>query len=34
MTLFHRAQPGEEGFQRVLDKYFDGAADVATEALL
>jgi uncharacterized protein (DUF1810 family) len=34
MTLFHRAQSGEAVFQRVLDKYFDGAADVATEALL
>jgi uncharacterized protein (DUF1810 family) len=34
MTLFLQAQPGEAVFQRVLDKYFEGAVDVATEALL
>ena len=34
MTLFQQAQPGEAVFQRVLDKYFDGIADVATEGLL
>jgi uncharacterized protein (DUF1810 family) len=34
MTLFRRAQSGETVFQRVLDKYFDGAADEATEALM
>jgi uncharacterized protein (DUF1810 family) len=34
MTLFARAQSGETVFQRVLDRYFDGAADEATEPLL
>jgi uncharacterized protein (DUF1810 family) len=31
MTLFLRAEPGEKGFRQVLDKYFGGAADPATE---
>lgn len=34
MTLFARAAPGEPLFQQVLDRYFDGAADEATERLL
>jgi uncharacterized protein (DUF1810 family) len=34
MTLFQRAQPAEAVFQCVLDKYFDGVADVSTESLL
>ncbi|HZU39571.1 MAG TPA: DUF1810 domain-containing protein [Solirubrobacteraceae bacterium] len=34
MTLFARADPGEPAFQRVLDRYFDGEADPATERLL
>lgn len=31
MTLFARAGPGEPVFQRVLDRYFDGAPDSATD---
>ena len=31
MTLFLRAAPDESVFQRVLDKYFGGAADAATD---
>ena len=34
MTLFHRAAPDEPVFREVLDRYFDGAADPMTEALL
>lgn len=34
MTLFHRAAPPESVFERVLDRYFDGVADPATDALL
>jgi uncharacterized protein (DUF1810 family) len=34
MTLFQRADPGEPLFQQVLDQYFDGAADPATEERL
>jgi uncharacterized protein (DUF1810 family) len=34
MTLFRAAQPDEAVFQRVLDKYFDGATDTTTESLL
>lgn len=33
-TLFLRAADGEPVFQRVLDKYFDGSADPATDRLL
>jgi len=31
MTLFLRAGPAEPVFQRVLDRYFDGVADAATD---
>jgi uncharacterized protein (DUF1810 family) len=31
MTLFLHADPGEKVFGQVLDKYFGGAADPATE---
>lgn len=31
MTLFARAAPGELLFQEVLDRYYDGARDAATE---
>jgi len=34
MTLFHRAAPDEPLFQAVLDRWFGGAADPATDALL
>jgi uncharacterized protein (DUF1810 family) len=32
MTLFLRADPEEPRFQQVLDKYFNGAPDAATDA--
>jgi uncharacterized protein (DUF1810 family) len=31
MTLFLRANPAEPLFQQVLDRYFDGVADAATD---
>jgi uncharacterized protein (DUF1810 family) len=31
MTLFLRADPGEPVFRQVLDQYFDGMTDSATE---
>jgi uncharacterized protein (DUF1810 family) len=34
MTLFHRAAPDDPLFAQVLDRYFGGAADPATDALL
>jgi uncharacterized protein (DUF1810 family) len=34
MTLFLRAAPGEALFKQVLDRYFDGEADGATDRLL
>jgi uncharacterized protein (DUF1810 family) len=34
MTLFQHADPGEPLFRQVLDLYFDGASDPATEQLL
>ena len=34
MTLFHRADPGNPLFERVLDAYFGGSADPATDRLL
>lgn len=34
MTLFHRADPDAEVFRRVLEKYYDGEADPATDARL
>ena len=32
MTLFQRAAPSQPVFQQVLDRYFDGAPDPATDA--
>jgi uncharacterized protein (DUF1810 family) len=34
MTLFATAAPHEPLFRQILDRYFDGAADVATEQRL
>ena len=34
MTLFHRAAPDEPVFRQLLDRYYDGRADVATDARL
>ena len=34
MTLFHRAAPDEPLFGQVLDRYYDGVADPATDARL
>ena len=34
MTLFHRAAPDEPLFAQVLDRYYDGEADEATDARL
>jgi uncharacterized protein (DUF1810 family) len=34
MTLFHRAAPDEAVFSQVLDKYFDGVPDPATDERL
>jgi uncharacterized protein (DUF1810 family) len=34
MTLFLRADPAEQAFQQVLDRYFDGLPDPATDRLL
>ncbi len=34
MTLFARATPGDSTFQRVLNDYFDGVPDPATDARL
>ena len=34
MTLFHRAAPDEPVFAQVLDRFFGGVADEATDALL
>lgn len=34
MTLFHRAAPTEDVFVQVLDRYYDGVADRATDARL
>ena len=31
MTLFHRADPGEQIFTQVLDAFFDGEPDPATD---
>ena len=33
MTLFHRAAPAESGFADVLDRFFGGEADAATDRL-
>jgi uncharacterized protein (DUF1810 family) len=34
MTLFLRADPGQEVFRLVLDRYFGGVPDPATEGLI
>jgi uncharacterized protein (DUF1810 family) len=34
MTLFHLADPDEPVFVEVLDRFYDGRADDATDALL
>lgn len=34
MTLFSRADPGDPVFQSVLDRFFDGLPDPATDALI
>ena len=34
MTLFHRAAPADGVFARVLDQFFEGTADEATDAIL
>jgi uncharacterized protein (DUF1810 family) len=34
MTLFHRAAPDEPVFARMLDRFYGGVADEATDALL
>lgn len=34
MTLFHRADPNEAVFTAVLDRFFDGEPDPATDHLL
>ena len=34
MTLFHRAAPDDPAFVQVLERFFDGSADAATDALL
>ena len=34
MTLFHRAAPDDKVFAQVLDKYFDGVPDAATDERL
>ena len=34
VTLFGRADPGQPAFGQVLERYFGGVPDAATEALL
>lgn len=34
MTLFHRAAPNDPVFRRVLDRYYAGVADAATDERL
>jgi len=34
MTLFHRAAPDEPAFREVLDRYYGGRPDEATDAIL
>ena len=34
MTLFHRAEPDEPVFPDVLDRWFGGATDAATDVIL
>jgi uncharacterized protein (DUF1810 family) len=34
MTLFQRAEPAESVFGRVIDRYFEGVPDAATDRLI
>ena len=34
MTLFHRAAPDDPRFRQVLERFFDGVPDQATDAIL
>jgi uncharacterized protein (DUF1810 family) len=34
MTLFHRAAPDEAVFREVLERYYSGVPDPATDAIL
>jgi uncharacterized protein (DUF1810 family) len=34
MTLFLRAEPAEQAFQQILDRFFGGLPDPATDRLL
>jgi uncharacterized protein (DUF1810 family) len=34
MTLFHRADPAEPVFAAVLERFYGGSPDAATDALL
>ncbi len=34
MTLFHRAAPDDAPFREMLDRFYDGVGDEATDALL
>jgi uncharacterized protein (DUF1810 family) len=34
MTLFHRADPTEPMFRRVIDRFFAGDLDARTDAVL
>ncbi len=34
MTLFHRVAPDDALFEQVLDRYYGGLADPATDELL
>jgi uncharacterized protein (DUF1810 family) len=34
MTLFQRAAPDDPAFAQVIERFFDGSADAATDALL
>ena len=34
MTLFHRAAPDDPVFARVLDRFYDGVPDAATDVLI
>jgi uncharacterized protein (DUF1810 family) len=34
MTLFLRADPDEPAFRAVLDRFYDGRPDAATDAIL
>jgi uncharacterized protein (DUF1810 family) len=34
MTLFHRAAPDDPAFAQVIERFFGGTADAATDALL